>query len=112
MKAPKNTQPFLAGLAAGAALITILGFSNDWVVSAKANETQVHDAWIDAQAEICLARAKEHLALSKSTVSLEGYQTEARDARDALAKNYAVTLPGEKSPDALVLTACAQKLNN
>lgn len=111
MDLPKFTTPFIVGAAAGAAFITILGFANGWVISAKANETQVRDAWIDAQAKICLARATTHLTETKSDVSLTGYQSEAREARENLARSYAVTLPGEQSPDDLVLSACAQMLN-
>ena len=46
MTLPKATMPFVIGLIAGAFIISVLGFANDWVVTAGINETQVKDAKI------------------------------------------------------------------
>jgi hypothetical protein len=96
-------MPFVIGLIAGAFIISVLGFANDWVVTAGINETQVKDASINAQAAVCVSLAEAHLKTTKSTVNLEGYQTAANKARD--------DLPGEKTAKSIVITACAKRLN-
>ncbi|HEX9569575.1 MAG TPA: hypothetical protein VIG92_01845 [Rhodospirillales bacterium] len=111
MTMPKATTPFVIGLIAGAITISILGFSNDWVVSAESKKADVKDAWINAQAAICASLVGAHLKVTKNTVSLDGYQTTARKARDDLAREFAVALPGDKTADSIVVTACAQLLN-
>ena len=111
MTMPKATTPFVTGLIAGAFIISVLGFANDWVVTAGAKNTQVKDTWINAQAAVCVSLAEAHLKATKSTVSLDGYQSAAREARDDLARAFAVALPGEKTADSTVINACAQMLN-
>ncbi|MBC8339191.1 MAG: hypothetical protein ISR51_03175 [Rhodospirillales bacterium] len=111
MSTPKATTPFVTGLIAGASIIVVLGFSNGWVVTAEANSSQVKDAWVGAQAAVCVSLAEAHLKATKSTVSLDGYQTDANKARDDLANTFAVVLPGEKTAESIVITACARKLN-
>ena len=111
MTMPKAAVPFVTGLIAGAFIIGVLGFANDWVVTAEAKNTQVKDAWIQAQASVCTSLAEAHLKATKSTVRLDGYQSAARDARDELARTFAVALPGEKAADSIVINACANMLN-
>jgi len=111
MTIPKATMPFVTGLVAGAFIISVLGFANDWVVTAELNETQVKDASISAQAAVCVSLAEAHLKATKSTVNLDGYQTAANKARGDLANTFAVALPGEKTAESIVITACAQGLN-
>ena len=111
MTLPKTTMPFVIGLIAGAFIISVLGFTNDWVVTAGTNETQVRDASVSAQAGVCVSLAEAHLKVTKSTVNLEGYQTAANKARDDLARKFAVALPGEKTAESIVITACARRLN-
>ena len=111
MTLPKATMPFVIGLIAGAFIISVLGFANDWVVTAGINETQVKDASINAQAAVCVSLAEAHLKTTKSTVNLEGYQTAANKARDDLTRTFAVALPGEKTAKSIVITACAKRLN-
>jgi len=108
---PKSTKPFGIGLVAGAFVITVLGFTNGWVVTTDASNVQVKDAWTNAQAAVCVSLAEAHLMATKSTVSLDGYQAAARDARDGLARTFAVALPGKKAADSIVISACAQLLN-
>ena len=111
MTMPKATTPFVIGLIAGAFAIGIVSFANGWVVTAESKDSQVKDASINAQAAVCAALAEAHLKAAKSTVSLEGYQADARKARDDLARTFAVALPGDKTPESIVITACAQMLN-
>jgi len=111
MTSPKTTKPFVTGLFAGAFIISALGFTNNWVVTYGTNETQVKDASVNAQAAVCVSLAEAHLKATKSTVNLEGYQTAAKKARDDLARTFAVALPGEKTAESIVITACSQRLN-
>ena len=111
MTKPKATTPFVIGLFAGALIISVLGFANDWVVTAGLNETQVKDASINAQAAVCVSLVEAHLKATKSTVNLDGFQTAANKARGDLANAFAVALPGEKTAESIVITACARGLN-
>ncbi len=111
MTLPKATTPFVIGLVAGAFLISVLGFANKWVVTAESKNMEVKDASIAAQAAICASLAEAHLKATKNTVSLEGYQSDARKARSDLARAFAVALPGEKTADSTVVNACAHLLN-
>lgn len=111
MTMPKATTPFVSGLIAGALIAIVLGFANDWVVTANARDIEVKDASINAQAAVCASLAEAHLKATNSTVSLDGYQAAARDARDDLARTFAVALPGEKKANSIVINACAWMLN-
>ena len=111
MALPNSATPFVIGLIAGAVAVTVLSFANGWIVTADARNTQVKDASIGAQAAVCAALVDAHLKATHNTVSLEGYQSDARKARDDLAREFAVALPGDKTADSIVVTACAQLLN-
>lgn len=111
MKVPKATTPFVIGVIAGALFVVVLGFSNDWVVTAKARDIEVKDASINAQAAVCASLAQAHIRATKDTVNLDGYQDAARKARDDLAREFAVALPGDKTADSIVVSACAWMLN-
>ncbi len=111
MTMSKYMQSFVIGSAVGAFLITVVGFANEWVITADAHNAEVKDAWINAQAAVCASLAEAHLKTTKNTVSLEGYQGPARKARDDLAREFAVALPGEKTADSIVINACAHMLN-
>ncbi|PIW26947.1 MAG: hypothetical protein COW30_12370 [Rhodospirillales bacterium CG15_BIG_FIL_POST_REV_8_21_14_020_66_15] len=111
MKLPKSTMPFLLGAGVGAIVLAFLAFGNDWVVYADASKDDVQDAWINAQAAVCAARATEHVKTMASAPDLQGYQSDARTARADLAADFAVALPGQDAPESMVVSACAQMLN-
>jgi len=111
MNMPKATTPFVTGLIAGAFIISVLGFAREWVVTAEAHNSTVRDTWVNAQAAVCASLVEAHLTATKSTVILNGYQTAAREARNDLARTFAVALPGEKTAESIVVTACAHMLN-
>ncbi|MAN80550.1 MAG: hypothetical protein CMM77_14515 [Rhodospirillaceae bacterium] len=111
MTLPKMTSPFLLGAGTGAFVLAVLAFSNNWVVSAKANQGEVQDAWINAQASVCAARATVHLKAMANAPDLQGYQAGARAAREGLAKDFSMALPGTTEPEAGVVSACSQMLN-
>ena len=111
MSNSKKFTPFGLGMAAGAVTISILGLANGWVVSSKASETRIADAHINTQAQVCASLASDHIKGTAVQEDLEGYQSGAREARDKLAKRFAVVLPGQSQVDSRVISACAQMLN-
>jgi len=111
MTLPKSTSPFLLGAGMGAFILTVLAFSNSWVVSADANQGAVQDAWINAQASVCAARAADHVKNMAKAPDLQGYQSGAREAREDLAKDFSTALQGTSEPETGVVSACAQMLN-
>jgi hypothetical protein len=111
MTLPKATTPFVVGVVAGAFVISLLGFANGWIVTADAKDIEVKNASINAQAAVCASLAEAHIKATKDTTSLYGYQSDARKARDDLAREFAVALPGDKTADSIVVTACAHMLN-
>ncbi|MEQ8229726.1 MAG: hypothetical protein RIA64_16700 [Rhodospirillales bacterium] len=111
MKLPKSTIPFVFGAATGAVILVFLVMSNGWVVTAEVNRDEVQDAWINAQASVCAARATEHVKGMEKAPDLQGYQSDAREARDGLAKEFATALPGKETPESIVVSACSQMLN-
>jgi hypothetical protein len=111
MTLPKSTSPFLLGAGVGAFALAVLAFSNDWVVSASASQDEVQDAWINAQASVCAARAADHVKNMAEAPDLQGYQSDARAAREDLAKDFATALPGTSEPESSVISACSQMLN-
>ena len=111
MTKPAGTTPFAIGLLSGAAIISILGFANDWVVTAKASEAHVMDARTDVRGAICAALAHQHLRSKNLSPELEGYTDGPREARDKLAQRFSIRLPGETSVDPYAVSACAHELN-
>ena len=107
-----NTMfPFGLGLMAGAAAVSILAFASGRAVTSQSSQKSVADARVNAQAQICAALASDHVNGTAIKEDLEGYQSDAREARDKLARKFAVVLPGETAAEGQVVTACAQLLN-
>lgn len=111
MTLPKATTPFVVGIVAGGFVISLLAFANGWIVTTEAKDVAVKDAWINAQAAVCASLAEAHVKATKDNTSLVGYQSDARKARDDLAREFAVALPGDKTADSIVVNACAHMLN-
>lgn len=111
MSKPNVLFPFGLGMLAGAATVSILAFASGFAVTSTASEKSVADAHVNAQAAICAALATDHVNGTTIKEDLEGYQTGAREARDGLARKFAVVLPGDTAVDGSVVSACAQMLN-
>lgn len=105
----EKLSPFLWGAVLGSIALTIVAFSADWVVTSSSNDEQVMTAAVDVLATICASQALAHRTATADTTSLVGYQ--AREARDTLAKTFAIVLPDQESADPKVLTACAKLLD-
>ena len=102
------TKPFAWGLVTGAVALAIVAFSAGWVVTGSSKDRQVQAAWVDGQATICSSLAQAHRKANGDSVDLSDYK--ARDARDALAKTFAVVLPGQETADSSVISACSDML--
>jgi hypothetical protein len=105
----EGLKPFLWGAVLGSLALTIAAFSAGWIVSSGARDEQVKAAAIDAQARICVAMAQAHRTATADATDLSGMQ--ARDAREALAKTFAIALPGEEGVNPAVLRVCASMLD-
>ena len=105
----ENIKPFSWGLVTGGIAVTIVAFSTGWVVTGGSKDEQVRTAWIDGQAAICTSLVQANRKATGDVTDLYGYQ--AREARDALAKTFAVVLPGQEMADPGVIDACSKMLD-
>lgn len=104
----EKLKPFIGGAVVGVALAAIVAFSAGLIVTASSNARQVELARIDGQASICASLAQAHRDQIGDTADLSSYQ--AREARDDLAKTFAVALRGADAADAAVISACSNLL--
>ncbi|MEX2296413.1 MAG: hypothetical protein WD715_03285 [Dongiaceae bacterium] len=104
----EKLKPFIGGVVAGGVALAIVAFSAGWIVTSGSNARQVQTAWVDGQASICASLAQTHRDATGDVADLSGYQ--AREAREELAKAYAVVLRGEEVANAGVVTACSDLL--
>ena len=111
MQLPKNSTPFIAGAVVGVVAIAILSFANGWVVTSSKMEIAMHEANVSVQAEICAAKAELFLKETNNTDELQGYQTDIRERREALARTSTTILAGDNSATQSVASACAGLLN-
>ena len=102
-------KPFSWGIVSGCVATAIVAFSAGWVVTSSARDHQVQTALIGGQASICAKLVQDHRQATGDATDLLGYQ--AREARDKLAKTYAIALPGQETADASVISACSDMLN-
>ena len=106
----ETIKPFFAGIVGGAAALAIVASATGWAVTSGSRDEQVQTAWIDGQAAICSSLAEAHRQASNDTTDITGYQ--ARDARNELAKTFAVVLAGSEAADSDVVKACSEMLKN
>ncbi len=111
MQLPKSSTPFIAGAVVGVAAIAILSFANGWVVTSSKMGIAIHEANVSVQAEICAAKAELFLKETNNTDELQGYQTDVRERREALARTSTTILAGDNSATQSVVSACAGLLN-
>lgn len=111
MKLPNNTIPVAIGAAIGVIAISVLGFSNGWVISAQKMQTEMAQENINVQAAICAARAEMYLKETNNTDDLQGYQAGAADKRNELATDHVTPLENDKASTSTIINACAGLLN-
>lgn len=109
MTKPEMIKTLAWGFVAGAIAIPIVGFSADWVVLKGTHNQEVRAAWIDGQAKVCASLVGTHRETTGDVSDLYGYQ--GRDARNELAKSFAIILPGKEAVDPAVISACSDMLN-
>ena len=96
------------GVVLGVAGFGVAGFGSGWLVTDGNRDQQVQAAQVQGQAEVCASLAMAHRTSTGDQTTLIGYQ--AREARDALAKRFAVILAGESEASRDVLRACSDLL--
>lgn len=111
MNLPNNTIPVVIGAGIGMIALTVLSFSNGWVVSSQRMATEMEQANISVQAEVCAARAEVYLTETNNTDDLQGFQTDASAKRTALATSHVTPLAKNEASTATIINACAGLLN-
>jgi hypothetical protein len=111
MKLPNNTIPVVIGAGIGMIALTVLSFSNGWVVSSQRMATELQQANITVQAEVCAARAEAYLKETNNTDDFQGFQTDASARRTALASNHVTSLEENEASTTTIINACAGLLN-
>jgi len=106
----KNINSYLIGMALGALIAIVVGFSAHWVVTTSKMEKQIAESRIDLLAGICLADAKKDLQAQNPVPDLTGWAQS--ENRIKLATENAPVLPGETAPAKDVVSRCADEIQN
>jgi hypothetical protein len=112
MKIPAWVKPGLWGLASGAAIMAIVGFSElGWITATRADELaqeRAETAVVVALVPFCVAKAQgdtEHAALAKLRAEQSSFSRS-----DLVIKAGWATLGVANAPDSALARACAVKL--
>ena len=112
MKLHQSIKPALQGAAAGALVITAVGFSQlGWTLGSTAEKMAVErakTAVVDALAPICVVKFQQQ---NDSAAKLVEFKKAASwDQRALIEKGGWALIPGSDKTDLAVATACAEKL--
>lgn len=102
-------KPLAVGFVAGAVMALFVAVKTGAVVTREVRDHQVWRASVEGQARICAALALAHREAIGDATNLYGFR--ARDARDELARTFAIVLVGEDKADPSVVRACSRLLN-
>ena len=112
MKLPEMVWPALYGAAAGAAAISIAGFSwGGWVTGSSAREMAADQARLEvvaAMVPVCVEQSKVDPNVIATLASLKDETSYKRG--EMLMKTGWATMPGSTDPDRNVAKACMDKL--
>lgn len=113
-KIPEWVKPAVWGGIAGAVVITIVGFSADWIVTTgaadKQAERRAEQAVIAALTPVCVAQFKK-MAKEKQATHLAALRDENYWKRgDYIEQQGWATMPGSKEPNDEVADTCAEEL--
>ena len=113
-KIPEWVKPAVWGGIVGAVVITIVGFSADWIVTSgaanKQAERRAEQAVIAALTPVCVAQFKK-MAKEKQATHLAALQDKSSWQRgDYIEEQGWATMPGSKEPNDEVADACAEEL--
>jgi hypothetical protein len=98
-------KPYVIGGVIGAVAVPVIGIWRGDLVTAGTHSTQLTSATVEAQAAICEALARNQAA--ENGVTLTG--TQNRQARESLAREFAV-MPGQEAANDAVRRACTNRL--
>ena len=113
-KLPAATFSFLWGAAAGAILLSVVGFNwGGWVTGAKSEriaDRRAEAAVVSALAPVCVAQFKKSANASASLAALK--KEDSWDQGDFVRKGGWATMPGSTTePSRDVAIACAKALD-
>ena len=114
MQTPEWIKPAIWGALGGAVVITIIGFSADWVVTSGSAEemaqTESDRAVVAALTPVCIAQFRS-VAEAARTTHLAALEEESTwQQPDYVEEQGWATMPGTEEPNEEVAEACADKL--
>ena len=114
MQMPEWIKPATWGALGGAIVITIIGFSADWVVTSGSAEemaqTRSDKAVVAALTLVCVAQFRS-VAEAARTTHLAALEEESSwQQPDYVVEQGWATMPGTEEPNEEVAGACAEKL--
>ena len=114
MQMPEWIKPTVWGAVGGAVVITIVGFSADWVVTsgsaAEMAEKQSDEAVLAALTPVCVAQFKM-VSAEERTTHLAALQEESSwQQSDYVEEQGWATMPGTEEANDELAEACADKL--
>ena len=112
MKAYPSLKPGIWGAVAGAAAISVLGFSSlGWTLGSTAErmaQERGQTAVVAVLAPICVEKFQQQS--DSATKLVEFKKTPSWDQRSLIEKAGWATMPGSEKSNSAVATACADKL--
>jgi hypothetical protein len=112
MKYHRSLKPGLWGAAAGAAAITVIGFSlMGWTLgstAAKMSAQEAEAAVVRVLTPICVEKFQQQANAAAKLVEFR--KVPSWDRRSLIERGGWATVPGTGTPDSAVVTACAEKL--
>lgn len=85
-----SVKPYAVGAVIGAAVIAIVGFSANWVVTTGTMQDRIRETKVATLAQVCETNALAHWKEQGKEISaLEGWDN---DARQKLAEQFAPTI--------------------
>jgi hypothetical protein len=108
----QSISPFVFGMAVGAIVLLIVGFSADWVVTTgaaqKEAERVAQEAIVEELVPICVAQFEQEPNQTEALQQLKEQSTWGRG--DHVEKQGWATMPGSQSANADIADECAEKI--
>lgn len=112
MEFRSSVKPALWGAVAGAAAISVVGFSSmGWTLGSTAERmatARAESAVVDALTPICVAKFQHQE--NAATKLIEFRKAASWDQRTIVEKGGWAAMPGSDKPNSAVVSACAEKL--
>ena len=108
----QSISPFVFGMAVGAIVLLIVGFSADWVVTTgaahKEAERIAQESVVEELVPICVAQFEQEPNKTEALQQLKEQSTWARG--DYVEKQGWATMPGSSSANTDISDECAEKI--